>query len=133
MGRPRSDVTDAELAVLKVLWERGAATVREITEELYPAGDASALATVQKLLDRLAAKACVNRRAAGRANVFRASVAREELIAHRLRETAERLCEGSLTPLLTQLVNSKRLSDDDLAELRRLVRDRAATAERGRD
>ena len=122
MQQPRSSVTDAELGVLKVLWGRGAATIREITDVLYPGGVASAYSTVQKLLERLEGKSCVERESSGRVHIFRASVERDDLIAHRLRETADKLCEGSLTPLLTQLVNSKKLSDAELDELRRLVR-----------
>jgi predicted transcriptional regulator len=115
------NVTDAELTVMKALWERGSSTIRELTSVLYPGGGASHYATVQKLLERLEAKSCVRRKPRGRVNVYTASRARQDLIAHRLRETADKLCEGSLTPLLTQLVGSVRLSKDQLSELRRLV------------
>jgi len=125
MGRPRSDVTDAELAVLKCLWRHGPSTIRQLTDELYPEGGTSEYSTVQKLLERLEGKRCVRRRAAGRQNVYSARVERDDLIAHRLRETAMRLCEGSLTPLLTQLVSGSRLSDDDLDALRRLIDERS--------
>jgi len=48
-------------------------------------------------------------------------VARDDLVAARLRETADRLCEGSLTPLLTHLVGTSRLESDAIAALRDLV------------
>jgi len=48
-------------------------------------------------------------------------VQRDDLVARRLRDTAEQLCDGSLTPLLTHLVSAGRLSRDELLELRRLV------------
>jgi len=121
MTQPRTDVTEAELAVLEVLWNEGASTIRDITDRLYPDGTASSYATVQKLLDRLEEKVWVERRARGRANEFRARHARDELLGRRLRETADRLCGGSLTPLLTQLVNADTLSPDEIAALRRLV------------
>lgn len=120
-GRPRVDVPDAELAVLKLLWECGHATIRELTDVLYPRGDASAYATVQKLLERLEARGCVRRSREGRINVYAATASREELIDHSLRDAAERLCEGSMTPLLTQLVDGRRLTADDVRALRRLV------------
>ena len=123
-GRPR-DVTDAELDVLRALWENGPATIRALTDRLYPSGGTSEYATVQKLLERLEGKELVARRAEGRQNVFRAIVRREELVARRLRETAEELCDGSLTPLITQLVSAGKLSREELRELRRVV-DRAA-------
>jgi predicted transcriptional regulator len=119
-GRPR-DVTDAELDVLRALWEAGPATIRVLTDRLYPNGGTSEYATVQKLLERLEGKGHVARRSEGRQNVFRATVRREELVARRLRDTADQLCDGSLTPLITQLVSAGRLSREELRELRRVV------------
>lgn len=121
MRASRIPVTDAELEVLKALWALEGATIRELTDRLYPAGGASHYATVQKLLERLAAKSYVRRRSRGRVNVFRATVDRAELIAGRLRETADRLCDGSLAPLLTQLVDAASLTPAELATLRDLV------------
>ena len=122
--RPR-DVTDAELDVLRLLWEAGPATIRVLADRLYPSGGTSEYATVQKLLERLEGKGHVARTARGRQNVYRAAVDREELVARRLRSTAEELCDGSLTPLITHLVSAGRLSREELRELRRIV-DRAA-------
>ena len=121
MVHARRNVTDAELEVLKLLWGRGPSTIRQLTDRLYPDGGIAHYATVQKLLERLEAKAHVRRRLEGRVNVFRAVVDRQGLIADRLRETADRLCEGSLTPLLTQLVGNADLSRAEVAQLRELV------------
>ena len=117
----RTNVTDAELAVLRVLWDRSGATIRRLADTLYPGGTAAHYSTVQKLLDRLEAKGFVTRRPDGRANVYSARVNRSELIARRLRETAEKLCSGSLTPLLTQLIESSELSAEELCDLRAAV------------
>ena len=78
-------------------------------------------ATVQKLLDRLEAKGCVRRDRVGRAHRFAAAVGREDLIGERLEELAEKLCGGSLTPLLAHLVQPARLSREERQELRRLL------------
>jgi len=121
MARRPQDVTDAERAVLRALWEQGPATIRALADELYPGGSTSEYATVQKLLERLSDKGHVSRRADGRQHVWSAAVRREELVARRLRDTADELCDGSLTPLLTQLVSTARLTREELAELRRLV------------
>jgi BlaI family penicillinase repressor len=121
MARRPQDVTDAELDVLRTLWDHGPATIRALTACLYPGGGTSEYATVQKLLERLEDKGHVTHRSEGRPNVYRARVQREDLVARRLRETAEQLCDGSLTPLLTHLVSAGRLSHDELLELRRLV------------
>lgn len=122
MTRGRKHATDAELEVLKALWELGSSTIRRLTDRIHPGGGASRYATVQKLLDRLEDKRCVRRRRRGRVNVFTATVDRRELIAGRLRETADRLCDGSLTPVLTQLVDAAELSAEELAALREVVR-----------
>jgi len=121
MARRPQDVTDAELDVLRGLWDDGPATIRTLADRLYPGGGTSEYATVQKLLERLEDKGHVAHRSEGRQNVFSARVQREDLVARRLRDTAEKLCDGSLTPLLTHLVSAGRLSRDELLELRRLV------------
>ncbi len=121
MARTPQDVTDTELAILQVLWERGPATIRLVTDALYPAGGAAHYATVQKLLGRLEGKRLVARERSEPAHTFRATVARDELIGRRLQDVAEKLCGGSLTPLLTHLVRHPRLSESDRQELRDLI------------
>ena len=121
MARRPQDVTEAELVVLRELWDTGPATIRTLADRLYPSGGASEYATVQKLLERLEDKGHVAHEAEGRQNVYSARVGRETLVARRLRETADQLCDGSLTPLLTHLVSAGRLSPEELRELRRLV------------
>jgi BlaI family penicillinase repressor len=121
MARPTQDVTDAELAVLQVLWDRGSATIRQLTDAVYPQGGASAYATVQKLLERLEAKGCVHRDRGPSVHRFSAVLDRNALIGQRLEAMAEKLCGGSLTPLLTHLVKAERLSPGDLDELRELI------------
>ena len=124
MPIPRSDLTEAELDVLKALWSLGPSSIRELTDEVYPGGSATHYATVQKLLERLESKGCVRCRRKDRLNVYSARVDRSAVIAHRLRDTAEALCEGSLAPLLTHLVDNVRLSADELKSLRALVEGR---------
>lgn len=121
MNKNLQDVTDAELAVLKSLWRRGRATIRELTSELYPGGDTAHYATVQKLLERLERKTCVRRERDGRVNVYTPLVDRGGLIRHRLQATADRLCDGSLAPLLTHLVDRAELSRGEIEELRQWV------------
>src|SRR5687768_3555282 len=110
MARTPQDVTEKELEILQVLWDRGPATIRHITDVVYPDGDTAQYATVQKLLERLEEKGCVKRQRAAPANIYSAAIGREELIGRRLQDMAEKLCGGSLTPLLTQLVRQRRLS-----------------------
>ena len=121
MARTPQDVTDAELAVLQALWDRGPATIRQLTELLYPEGEAAHYATVQKLLERLEAKDCVARARGAAAHVFSATIDRDTLIGRRLQAVAEKLCGGSLSPLLSHLVRTRRLSPRERQELRSLI------------
>jgi predicted transcriptional regulator len=121
MAKPPQDVTDAELAVLQVLWSQGPATIRQLTEDIYPDGGPAYYATVQKLLERLEGKDCIRRERAAGAHVFSAVLGPGELIGRRLRAMAEKLCGGSLTPLLTHLVKAERLTAKQRQELRALI------------
>jgi len=121
MARPARDITESELAVLRLLWDRGPATIRQVTEVLYPGGGAAQYATVQKLLDRMEAKGYVRRDRSLYVHVFTAVLDRDELIGRRLRSLAETLCDGSLTPLLTHLARAKDLTDEDRLALRAII------------
>ena len=121
MGRPAQDITDSELAVQRILWDRGTATIRQLTDVLYPQGGAAQYATIQKLLDRMEAKGYVRRDRTLYVHVFSAVLDRDELIGRRLRSLAEMLCDGSLTPLLTHLARANDLTDEDRLALRAIV------------
>jgi predicted transcriptional regulator len=121
MARTPQDVTDAERAVLEVLWDTGPTSIRRLTDILYPRGRHAQYATVQKLLERLEAKGCVACDRTGAVNIFSATLDRDTLLGRRLQAIAEDLCGGSWTPLLTHLVQQKRLSAKDRQALRRLI------------
>ena len=121
MGRPAQDITESELAVLRILWDREAATIRQLADILYPRGEAAQYATVQKLLDRMEAKGYVRRDRSLYVHVFRAVLDRDQLIGRRLRSLAEMLCDGSLTPLLTHLARANDLTDKDRLALRAIM------------
>jgi predicted transcriptional regulator len=121
MPRNGREITDTELEVMRQLWRRDEATIRELTDILYPDGEHSHYATVQSLLDRLEAKGFVSREKNGRVNRFRAAVSRTELAGRRLRATADALFDGSMAPLLTHLVDSADLGPEEIATLRDLI------------
>jgi len=114
-------VTDGELAVLEVIWKRGDPTSRDIARAIYDDVSDSKTATVQKLLERLETKGCVDRDRTERAHRFRARVSREDFLEDRLRALAEQVCEGSLAPLVTTLLRSRDLTARDRDDLRKLV------------
>ena len=121
MGRTPQDITDKELEILQVLWEHGPLPIRRITDVLYADSRSSYYATVQKLLERLEAKGCVARNRSGSVHVFTAAVERDEIVGRRLQAVADQLCDGSWTPLLTHLVQNRKLSGADRAALRRWI------------
>ena len=128
MRRSPDDVTATELAMLQVLWDRGSATRRQVTDALYPDGEAAHYATVQKLLERLEAKGYVRHQKTVGVLTFTAAVDREELISRRLRDMADKLCGGSLTPLMINLVRAQRLSPRELAELQAFLEEQRQQA-----
>jgi predicted transcriptional regulator len=121
MACPPQDITETELAILQALWDRSPATIRQLTDALYPKGGASHYATVQKLLERLEAKGFVDRDRSAAVHTFSAVLGRDELISRRLQSMAEKLCGGSLATLLTQLVTARPLTPEELTALRSLI------------
>jgi predicted transcriptional regulator len=131
MSRPPRDVTESELAVLRVLWDRGTATIRQLTDVLYSSNvGAARYATVQKLLDRMEAKGIVRRDRSLFVHQFSPLLDREQLIGRRLQLLAEALCDGSLTPLLTHLARTGALTEEDRQTLRAIIEDSASTEPR---
>ncbi len=123
-GAPR-DVTGAELNVLRALWQKWPLTIRQIAEALSPGDADSYYATVKKLLERLEAKGLVRREPEGIAFVYEATIDRDELVGRRLQEVSESLCDGTLTPLLTQLARHRHLSKKQQQTLMSLIDDLA--------
>ena len=114
-------VSDAELEVLKVLWSAGSGTVRDVEAQLRRRKRRLAYNTVLTLLSRLREKGYVTADRTGTAHVFRSSVSREELLEHGLTRLADRICDGTASPLVHALVKGQRLSPKDIAHLRRLL------------
>jgi BlaI family penicillinase repressor len=122
MPREAKDVTEAELNLLRVLWQRGRCSIRQLTDALYGEdGGAAQYATVQKQLDRLEAKGFVARDRSLFVHTFTASVDRDELIGRQLRDVADKLCGGSLTPILSHLARHGSLTPRQAQALRELI------------
>lgn len=123
MGREAQDVTESELSLLQVLWDRGRCSTRQLTDVLYPQGGASGYATVQKLLERLEAKGLVSRDRSLFVHTFTAAADRDELIGRRLRALADKLCGGSLAPIVSHLARNRGLTHAEREALRALIED----------
>ena len=114
-------ISNAELEVLKELWEGGPGLVRDIQERLDRAGHTWAYTTIQTLLGRLHAKSFVRTEQAGRAHVFHAAVSREELLRGELDSLADRVCDGATSPLVLTLVDGRKFSRSEIDALRALI------------
>ena len=117
---------DAELAVLSALWDDSPQAARGLAGRLYDSAAPAAVATVQTLLTRLERKGFVARDRSARAHRFAPAVTREGFAGAELAGLAEKLSDGSLTPLLSHLVDAGRLTAADLEDLRGLLAARAA-------
>ena len=114
--------TEAELAILRVLWDRGPSTVREVTEVLE--GErASGYTTILKLLQIMTGKGLVRRNVAARSHVYQASVPPETTQRQLVRDLLDRAFGGSAQQLIQQALSARRTSPEELAEIRRLLDD----------
>ena len=114
-------LTNAELAVMELLWDRGRMTARQIREELYPKARKPQHGTVQRFLQSLEEKGCVVRDKSLPVHLFSAAVSRETYAGRQLESLAEKLTGGSIAPLLTHLLEEKKLDRAELARLRKLL------------
>ena len=120
-SKKRQTVTDAELAVLKVLWARGPLTAKAITEEVYPDGAESEFAAIHSFLQRLERKGLVARDRSSFVHVFKAAASETDVLGQELKMLAERLGGDSIAPLIMQLIAQKRLNRKELTEIRKLL------------
>jgi BlaI family transcriptional regulator, penicillinase repressor len=121
MPKKKQAASDAELAILRLLWNNESLTAREIREVLYPAGTPSDHGTVQKLLQRLEGKKLITRDSSSFVHVFRAKVSRCEMAGQQLETLAEKLTEGSLVPFIMHAVGSRKLTLQERKEIRQLL------------
>ena len=120
MVRTPNDVTEAELDIMRILWEVESGTIRDVVDRLYETPSRNNYQTVKKLMSRLETKKLVRRTKRGTAHTFRPLVQRDDLIERRLNQVAESLCDGSALPLMTCLLQGKGLSSRERRELRQL-------------
>jgi BlaI family penicillinase repressor len=114
-------ISDSELEVLKVLWGTGPATVRDVESRLRRRTRRLAYNTVLTLLSRLRDKGFVVADRTGTAHVFRPLVTRDELLTHGLTSLADRICDGTASPLVHALVKGQRFSSNEIAHFRQLL------------
>ncbi|HNG95976.1 MAG TPA: BlaI/MecI/CopY family transcriptional regulator [Acidobacteriota bacterium] len=114
--------TDAELQLLKILWERGPSTVREVHEALNQPKP-TMYTTVLKTLQIMAEKGLVRRDENQRAHVYEAAIERESTQRKLVFDLLDRVFDGSARQLVLHALSSRRASSTELAEIRKFLDD----------
>jgi BlaI family penicillinase repressor len=112
-----------QFKIVQVLWDRGQATAREITDALNQA-EPIAHSTVQTLLRQLEAKGAVGHKAEGRTFVFFPKLKEDKVKRTAARELLDRVFSGSVGSLVAHLLCDERLSREELDELARMIKER---------
>jgi BlaI family transcriptional regulator, penicillinase repressor len=112
--------TPGELEILRVLWERGPSTVREVQDALGQAR-AAGYTTVLKLLQIMAEKDLVRRDETARAHVYAARVPEAQTQRQLVRDLVDRAFGGSAAQLVVQALSGRRASAEEIERIRRLL------------
>ena len=116
----RHELTELQLAILRLLWEREEASVAEIWEALY-AERGLAQTTVATLVARLQRRGVVARRTRDRQFVYRATITEADVQHSMVSELTERLFAGDPAALVNHLISATDMSPGDLARVKRMI------------
>jgi predicted transcriptional regulator len=114
----RRKPTDAELAILRVLWQRGPSTVRDVAAAM---GREGAYTTVLKLLQIMTDKGLVRRDERARTHIYEATSSEDQTQQQLVADLLDRVFDGSAARLVLQALASGKTSPAELAEIRRLI------------
>ncbi|MGH7562468.1 MAG: BlaI/MecI/CopY family transcriptional regulator [Gemmatimonadales bacterium] len=113
-------LTDLQIAILRVLWERGSATAAEVTEALR-VSRGLAQQTIATILSRLERRGIVRHQTRNRQYVYHPVVTEPEVRRTMLEELTDRLFEGDVAALVTHLLSAREISPGDLARVKNLI------------
>ena len=122
MARLQPRPTDAELAILRVLWERGASTVRQVHEVLAGTRE-TGYTTTLKLMQIMADKGLVKRNETARSHVYSASIGEEQTQRQLVQDLVDRAFGGSAAQLVLRALSAEGATDAELKEIRKLIDD----------
>ena len=111
---------DLQLKIMKILWERGEATVGQVFELVGKESDL-AYTTISTMLRKMEARGLITHRSEGRTFIYRAKVAAETVSRSMADHLVDRMFEGSLTEAVNHLLTTREVSRDELAKLERLI------------
>jgi BlaI family transcriptional regulator, penicillinase repressor len=121
MGKPPKP-TEAELAILRVLWQRGPSTVRQVHDVLN-ATKKTGYTTVLKFMQIMHEKGLVRRDEAPYAHVYQARLPQEQAQRTMVADLLERVFEGSMSGLVMQALSSRKATPKELSEIRKILKD----------
>jgi predicted transcriptional regulator len=116
-------LTDQELEIMKVVWQRGSATVRDVYEELLKTRKI-AYTTVMTMMGILEQKGRLSKSTSDRAFVYTPTESQSEVVDSMVRDFVKRVFDGSAKPLLVHLVEKEKISGKELDEISKLIRKR---------
>ena len=120
--RPKSTtLTNQELEIMKVVWDQESATVRHVYETLLEKRKI-AYTTVMTMMKVLEHKGHLKKSRRQKAHIYTPSKPRKQMIRTMVREFVDRVFNGSAEPLLVHLVEDERLSEDELAEFAKMLK-----------
>jgi predicted transcriptional regulator len=123
--RPRSKtLTEQELEIMKIVWDRGSATVRDVYETLLERRRV-AYTSVMTMMNILEQKGHLKRKQVDRAYLYESTKPRAQVTRGMVREFVDRVFNGSAEPLLLHLIEDEKLTEKDLDEMKRLIRRKA--------
>lgn len=120
---PQLAMSDAERAVLNVLWDAGPLQVKDVLAQLVETGQEWTRSTVVTLLHRLQAKGYIGSDKSGYAFIYRPLVSREDVIHERVKELAGKLSDGQAVPLMLAFAERHKFTPEELARLQKMVDD----------
>jgi predicted transcriptional regulator len=116
-------LTDQELEIMKIVWARDSATVRDVYEEMLKHRKI-AYTTVMTMMGILEQKGHLKKSAEERAYVYTPAQPQREVVGNMVRDFVKRVFNGSAKPLLVHLVENQKLSEDELDEVRKLLKEK---------
>src|SRR5499425_1069607 len=116
-------LTDQELEIMKIIWTRGTATVRDVYEELLTRRKI-AYTTVMTMMGILEQKGHLKKSADERAYVYRPAQPQREVVGNMVQDFVKRVFNGSAKPLLVHLIEEQKISPDELEEVRQLLKEK---------
>ncbi len=122
MRKKSPTLTEQELEIMKIVWQLGVATVRDVYETLLTRRKI-AYTTVMTMMKIMEEKKYLRRRLEGRAYVYEGTRPKKQMIRELVSEFINRVFNGSAEPLVAHLVEERRLSERELKQIARMVRE----------